>query len=412
MNESPSRVDADRLPVLGLLMLAAAIFVCVTSEFLPTGLLPQLAADLDVSTADVGLLVTVYAGTVVVSTAPMAKLTSRLPRKPLILLALAVFAITNVATAFAPSFAFVVVARVIAGVAHGLFWAVVGAYAAHLVAKPMLARAVAITSSGATAAFVLGVPVGTAIGTAFDWRVAFASIGVSIVVIGLLIARFLPPVEHLVTLATGEIPVPARKDPTLVPVLVLCAIIIAIMLGQNSFYTYIVPFLIDEAGFDPSATSGLLFLYGAAGAAGLLLVGIVGPRHPKASLIGSFVIVALSVLVIGLVPLATPVVLVSLVLWGIAFGGGPALLQTRMLQSASRALRDQASAWFTVSFNLAIGGGALLGSLVLRASDVGVLPFVESAIILVAVVVIVLTDRMLSRRAARPVRESAARPAA
>lgn len=398
MNASSSRVDADRLPVVGLVMLAAAIFLCVTSEFLPTGLLPQLADGLDVSTADVGLLVTVYAGTVVISTAPMARLTSRLPRKPLILLALTVFAVTNIATAFAPSFAFVVVARVVAGVAHGLFWAVVGAYAAHLVPKRMLARAVAITSSGATAAFVLGVPVGTAVGTAFDWRVAFAAIGVAIIVIGLLIAMFLPPVEHLVPLATGEIPLPARKDPSLVPVLVLCGIIITIMLGQNIFYTYIVPFLVDVAGFDPSATSGLLFLYGAAGAVGLVLVGFVGPRAPKAGLIGSFAIVAGAVVTIGLFPTVTPVVLIGLVLWGIAFGGGPALLQTRMLQTASRRLRDPASAWFTVSFNLAIGGGALIGSFVLRFADVGVLPFIEAVIIAVAVVLMIVTDRMLARR--------------
>lgn len=398
MNASSSRVDADRLPVVGLVMLAAAIFLCVTSEFLPTGLLPQLADGLDVSTADVGLLVTVYAGTVVISTAPMARLTSRLPRKPLILLALTVFAVTNIATAFAPSFAFVVVARVVAGVAHGLFWAVVGAYAAHLVPKRMLARAVAITSSGATAAFVLGVPVGTAVGTAFDWRVAFAAIGVAIIVIGLLIAMFLPPVEHLVPLATGEIPLPARKDPSLVPVLVLCGIIITIMLGQNIFYTYIVPFLVDVAGFDPSATSGLLFLYGAAGAVGLVLVGFVGPRAPKAGLIGSFAIVAGAVVTIGLFPTVTPVVLIGLVLWGIAFGGGPALLQTRMLQTASRSLRDPASAWFTVSFNLAIGGGALIGSFVLRFADVGVLPFIEAVIIAVAVVLMIVTDRMLARR--------------
>lgn len=399
MNASTNGVETDRLPVLGLVMLAAAIFVCVTSEFLPTGLLPQLAAGLDVSTADAGLLVTVYAGTVVVSTAPMAKLTSRMPRKPLILAALTVFAITNIATAFAPNFAFVVIARVVAGVAHGLFWAVVGAYAAHLVAKPLLARAVAITSSGATAAFVLGVPVGTAVGTAFDWRVAFASIGVAIIVIGVFIAKFLPAVEHLVPLATGEIPLPARKDPTLVPVLILCGIIIAVMLGQNTLYTYIVPFLVDVAGFDPSATSGLLFLYGAAGAVGLVLVGFIGPRYPRAGLIGSFAIVAISVLVIGLLPQVTPVVLVCLVLWGIAFGGGPALLQTRMLQTASRRLRDPASAWFTVSFNFAIGGGALVGSLVVRFADVGVLPFIEAAVIGVAVVGILATDRMLARRA-------------
>lgn len=394
MTVSPARQTTDRLPVLGLLVLAAAIFVCVTSEFLPTGLLPQMARGLNVSTADAGLLISIYAGTVVVSTAPMARITAHLPRKPLILICLGVFALMNVATAFAPTFAFVAVSRVIAGVAHGLFWAVVGAYAAHLVPKHLIARAVAITSGGVSAAFVLGVPIGTAVGVATDWRVAFASVGGVVVVIALLLARFLPPVQHLVPLATGEVLLPARKDPSLIPILVLCAITAVIMLGQNAIYTYIVPFYTDAAGFAPSQTGGLLFLFGGAGAVGLVLVGIVGARFPRSSMIVAFVVVAVSVFVIGLAPMATPLVLVALVVWAIAMGGGPALLQTRLMHVASRRLRDQAAAWFTVSFNIAIGAGAFLGSLVLRFAEIGVLPFLAAALIAAGVVLLVSTERM------------------
>ncbi|MEQ1736159.1 MAG: MFS transporter, partial [Rhodoglobus sp.] len=170
-------MDAQRtttpFPWVGLFTLSALIFLTVTSEFLPTGLLPEIASELDVSQAQGGLLITIFAGTVVVSTTPLAALTRRFQRKPLLLVVLLVFILANVFAAIAPSYVFLMLARVLGGLAHGLFWAVVGAYAGHLVPKNMLGRAVAITSGGGTAAFVLGVPVGTAIGHAIGWRSAF-----------------------------------------------------------------------------------------------------------------------------------------------------------------------------------------------------------------------------------------------
>ncbi|MET0806383.1 MAG: MFS transporter, partial [Lacisediminihabitans sp.] len=153
-------------PWVGLLVLACAIFVSVTSEFLPTGLLPDIAAGLTVSASQVGFLVTVFAGTVVLSTTPLAALTRNFSRKSLVVVVLLIIAASGVLAAVAPTYAVLVVARVIGGLAHGLFWAVVGAYAAHLVPKHQIGRAVAITSGGGTAAFVLGVPLGTALGHA------------------------------------------------------------------------------------------------------------------------------------------------------------------------------------------------------------------------------------------------------
>lgn len=385
-------------PWVGLFILAGTIFVCVTSEFLPTGLLPDLAEGLGVSQSQVGLLVTVYAGTVVVSAPLLTSLTRRFPRKALVIIVLCTFALTNVAVALAPNYAVVVVARIVGGLAHGLFWAVVGAYAGYLVPKQQLARAVAITSAGATTAFVLGVPLGTALGHALGWQLAFVVMAVAIGVLTILVVFFLPPVRHVEHLRTGEIPLPARRDPSVFGVVVICAITAVIMIGQNLFYTYIVPFYTDVVGFSDDSVSVLLFVYGGAGAVGLVLVGIVGARYPKASLALSFAIVAVAVLLIGLFPGQMWLVIAALIVWGIAFGGGPALLQTRMLHTASVRVRDLASAWFTVSFNVGIGGGALIGGLLYDGFGLGVLPFFEAAIVAAGVVLILVSDRILHRR--------------
>ena len=395
---SRQETAAPPMPWLGLLILAGAIFVCVTSEFLPTGLLPELADGLGVPEPQIGFLVTVYAGTVVVSAPILTTLTRRFARKHLVLVVLTVFALSNVVVALAADYTTVAIARIVGGLAHGLFWAVVGAYAAHLVPKEQLARAVAITSAGATTAFVLGVPIGTTLGHVLGWRPAFVVMAVAIAMLMVLVIFFLPPVRHHVDLRTGEIGVPARKDPSTMPVLVICMIVAVVIVAQNVFYTYVVPFYRQIVGFDDGQVSVMLFVYGAAGVVSLVLVGLFAARYPRAGLPVALCTVILSVLVIGLFPAQAPLVIVAAILWGIAFGCGPVLFQTRLLQVASPRIRDIASAWLTVAFNIGIGGGALVGGLVYEGVGLEALPFVEVAVMAVAILLLPLSSRLLRRR--------------
>lgn len=388
-------------PWIGLLTLAGAIFVSVTSEFLPTGLLPEMAEDLGVAQSRIGLLVTVFAATVVLTAAVLTNLTRRFRRKPLVIIVLVVFALSNFLGAIAPSYEVVVASRVLGGLAHGLFWAVVGAYPGHLVAKRQLARAVAITAAGGSAAFVLGVPAGTALGHILGWRLAFTIVGIVILLLIVLVIRFLPRVDHRQSAKPGEIPIPLRRDPTLLGVVLVCVITLVLMVGHNLYYTYIVPFFTTVNGFPDDAVSLLLLVYGLAGAVGLLLVGLVGGRFPRLGLVASAAFVAVAVLVMGLFPREPIVVVVALIVWGAAFGGAPALLQTRVLQTASPQLRDVSSALVTTSFNIGIGGGALIGSLLLDGVGLPVLPFADVAVTVGALILIVVSDQVIRRRAAR-----------
>ncbi|PJJ73102.1 putative MFS family arabinose efflux permease [Diaminobutyricimonas aerilata] len=387
-----SAVSVSTFPLFRLLVLTGAIFVSVSSEFLPTGLLPDMARDLDVSESKVGLLVTIFAGTVVVSTAPLTIITQRLSRKWLMVLLLAVFALGNVLAALAPTYELLVVARVIGGLAHGLFWAVTGPYAAHLVPRHQLARAVAVTNSGGTIAFVLGVPLGTALGHALGWRLAFLVMGAVVVVFMLLVIAFLPPVQHLHQPATGEITLPGRKDPTVPAVIIVCVSVLFIMTGQNVFYTYIAPWLIREGGFPEDAVSGLLFVYGAAGAVGLVLAGALGDRYPRATAYGLIAGVTVAVATLSLGAGSPGVVIAGLVAWSIAFGGLPSLFHARMLHSASPRIRDVASAWITTSFNIAIGGGAILGGSLLDAAGIDVLPWTLIGLVAAGLLFVALSD--------------------
>ena len=388
-------------PWTGLFILSALIFTSVTSEFLPTGLLPEIAAELNVTEAQVGLLISLFAGTVVVSAAPLASLTRRFSRKRLVIVVLLVFVVSNLLAAAAPTYQVLAGARILSGLAHGLFWAVVGAYSAHLVPKNMIGRAVAITSGGGTAAFVLGVPLGTALGHVLGWRLAFAGIAAMILVLVFMAIRFLPPVQHIEELKTGEIPLPLRKDRTIPAIVIICLTVVILLTGHNIFYTYIAPFLLGPGNIDPGAIAGVLFLYGVGGAFGLVIAGAVADRFPRAGLAVAIAVVAAAVTAIGLFPHVTWILIAAIFVWGVAFGGIPTILQTRLLHSASIRLRDVAAAYLTTSFNIAIGAGAFIGAILLGLVNIRVLPFVDLGILVISFIFVLVGEAWLRRRDSR-----------
>lgn len=385
--------DSSGFPFFRLLVLTGAIFASVSSEFLPTGLMPEMAAELGVSESQIGLLITVFATTVVVSTAPLTVVTRRFSRKWLMVLLLGMFALTNVLCAVAPTYEFLVGARILGGLAHGLFWAVTGPYAALLVPRHQLARAISVTNAGGTMAFILGVPLATFLGHALGWRLAFGAMAAVVLVFMVFVIVYLPPVSHLVPLATGEIAVPTRKDRSFPAVLIVCATVVLVITGHNVFYTYIAPWAIQVGGIEEGAIAGLLFAYGAAGAVGLALGGAFGDRFPRASVNVALGGVIASILLLGAVGTSAVPIVIGMVIWSVFFGGVPALMHSRVLHSASERIRDLAAAWLTTAFNLAIGGGALLGGLLLDNFGIAVLPWFGAAIIGAGLVFVLATDR-------------------
>lgn len=178
----------------------------------------------------------------------------------------------------------------------------------------------------------------------------------------------------------------------------MCLITTLLMVGHNTYYTYIVPYFTGVNGFSSEAVAPLLLTYGGAGAIGLLLVGIFGARSGRWGLIIAVAFILVAVLAMSLLPGYPVVVIAAIVLWGAAFGGAPALLQTRVLHIASPQLRDVSSALVTTSFNIGIGGGALIGSLMLDGWGLSVLPFADLSIVAGVLVLIIVSELVIKRR--------------
>ncbi|MCS5714757.1 MFS transporter [Herbiconiux sp. CPCC 205716] len=395
-----------RFPWGGLIILATAVFLSVTAEMIPTGLLPEMSSSLGVTESQTGLLISFFAFAVVLTSVPLSLLFRRVPRHLLLVGVLVVVAVTSVLASFAPGYEFLVVVRVIGGMAHGVFWGVVGAYSAHLVPKEQIGRAVALTTGGGTLAFVLGVPLATAVGHAFGWRIPFLAVGLLALLGAVLLWFMLPRVDHLKHAATdARLTESGRRrrfvwNDSIPAVALVCIFAAVVTVGHYSFYTYIAPFMIDRMGVAEGDVGLLLLVYGVAGAIGLVIAGSVFGKRPSTGLLISLAVTAASVLVLAVFTSNPVIAIGSFALWGVVFGIIPTLMATRLMHVADPAIRDASSAFYSTAFNIGIGLGAVVGALFLDAFGLEVLPWVD----LVAIVLgasLLLATPMITRRAAR-----------
>ncbi|GAA2240397.1 MFS transporter [Herbiconiux moechotypicola] len=398
---------APRFPWGGLIVLSTAVFLSVTAEMVPTGLLPEVSTSLGVSEAQTGLLMSFFAFAVVLTSVPLTLLFRRVPRHLLVICVLVVIALSSIAAALAPSFAFLAGARILNGMAHGVFWGVVGAYSAHLVPREQIGRAVAITTAGGTLAFVLGIPLSTVVGQAFGWRAPFFGIGVLALLGAALLYLLLPRVQRPVAVkktpdAQGGTTRRRRfaLDETVPAVALICLLAATVMIGHYAFNTYIAPFMVSEMGVPEDQIGTLLFLYGAAGGVGLLIAGIGFAKRPTFGLFFSLIATAVSVVAIAVFAGNTAVSIGAFVVWGIMFGMLPTLMSTQLMRTAAPQIRDSASAFYSTAFNTGIGFGALVGAFFLESLGLASLPWVYLVAIVLGAALLIATP-VLTRRARR-----------
>lgn len=366
-----------------LLSLAVASCLAVTTEVLPVGLLTGIGEAFGVEASVTGLLVTLYAVMVATLAVPLTLITSRFPRKPLLLLTLAGYALSNAMVAAAPVFAVVAAGRMIGGITHALFFSLCIGYVPRLVSGAYVGRALALATGGASAGFVLGVPLSTSLGTAVGWRASFAVLAVAAVAVLALVAVVLPDVSGDHPEGTGD----GRGGE-------LAAVAVANVLtylGQFTLYTYI-SLLLLSSGLEPALVGPLLLLCGACGFAGLYCTAKTLDRNPRATattvlltVIGGLVILACTYPTLGWVVLAAGV-------WNGAFGGVPSIYQACAVRSQA-ASPELSGAWVNATANLGIAGGAAIGAGVLTVADVGVLPWVAVGLVAAGLVVVVAARR-------------------
>ena len=380
-----------RLPLNGLLALAAVVFTGVVTEILPAGLLPQMSAELGATESQIGQLVAIYAVTTAITAIPLTAVTRSLPRKPLLVGLVIGFALVNGVTAIADSYTVILIARMAGGMLAGLLWAMAAGYAMRTVEPEHSGRALSIAMVGTPLAFAFGLPIATTLGTAIGWRAAFGVI--AIVGIGLAIwaAAALPsfPGER-----SGRRPSLASvlRMPGLVAVLATTGLFV---LAHNIAYTYIAPITV-ASGIDRHLDLALL-VFGVLAVVGVIGAGALVDRWMRSMVLVATALLGLAMIAIGLFAAQPVVVFVALAVWGIAYGSAPTLLQAAPARIAGDAA-DVAQSMVVATWNGAIAAGAFLGGLALDGTGVEVLPWLALALLAVAAVI-----AATARAAFRPV---------
>ncbi|MBW0445186.1 MFS transporter [bacterium M00.F.Ca.ET.228.01.1.1] len=352
---------------LAVVAVAIGAFAFVTTEFLPVGLLPRIAADLGVSSGTAGLMVTVPGIIAAISAPGLMLVAGRMDRRLVFLLLTALLLASNLISALAPNFILMLVGRALLGAALGGFWTLATAASGRLVQPKDSARAMATILTGVTCATVIGVPLGTFIASLASWRASFMATGG--LVASALIAQFLfvPSLPSNTALRLHDLVSLLRR-----PHARRSLVMVGLVFGAHfSSYTYITPFLLHNANLSMPTITWLLLGFGIIGFFSNFAVSSTVTRSLKISLGAMISLLMFALVLLPTLQQSSAGVIALVLAWGVAFGALP-LCFSMWIQRATPDSPEAGSALFVSIIQVAIAVGSLVGGIVV--DQVGIAP--------------------------------------
>lgn len=362
MAHPTSRMSTREL--LPLVALTLSAFLLNTSEFVPIGLLTDIAGAFSLSESGAGAMISIYAWAVALLSLPLMLAASRVPPRALIVSVLAVFCGGQVASALAPTFELLVASRLIVAAAHAVFWSVASPFAVRVAAPERSALAMSMIVTGTSVAMIFGLPLGRALGLALGWRMTFVCVGAAAAaaLAGLIV--FFPRLEAGEPFTLDRLPELARNR-------ALMGLYLATILFATGYYTgysYIEPFLKQVAAMPDALITAALTVFGVAGLVGSGLFARFFDAHRRPFLTATMLGMAAALLL--LLPLAgVPAGPFAVcVIWGVSATAYNVAAQAEVIRSTSQAATPVAMSVFSGLFNVGIGTGSIVGGLVCDAA--------------------------------------------
>lgn len=373
----------DWLPLIGL---ALSAFIFNTTEFVPIGLLSDIAADFHITEAKAGLLITAYAWVVAIASLPLMLLCSKIERRSLLTLLFVLFIGSHVLSFFAQNYTVLLISRLGIACSHAVFWSIASPLAVRISPEGYRSFGLSLIAAGSSIAMILGLPLGRIIGLNYGWRITFLVIAIAAMLI-LIVLRFVLPKQESSNSGTiRHLPSLFRRAP-LVKIYILTAIIIT---AHFTCYSYIEPLLITAAGFSPDFGTFVLLLFGLAGIAGSMLFSRYNERQPSCLVLFALAGIVVSTLLIRLSALNAYSVSALCIAWGIAIMVLGLVLQLQVIRLAPDATAIAMSIYSGI-YNIGIGSGALIGGIVCTRISIDDVGYVAGFIGMVAFIFFCLT---------------------
>ena len=357
------------LPLIGMTVSA---FIFNTSEFMPIGLLTDIAKSFEIAEAKAGMLITVYSWIVMLLSLPLMILVSRIDYRRLFMGTVAVFGICQVLTVLSNSYGMLMASRIGVACAHAIFWSIASPIAVRMASEAHQSKALSMVVTGTSVATIAGLPLGKMVGHYAGWRIAFLIVAVITFVVLVYMAFLFPKMDCGEPFRVKQLP-QLFKNRSLVCVYIQTFLFVV---GYYTSYSYIDPFLQQVAGMGNSMVTITLFVFGAAGLFGSFLFSKFYDRYRRGVL--RTVMAALVVELLLLLPAAgKPGFMMALcALWGITVLMFNVSFQSETIQCTDEQSSSVAMSIFSGIFNFGIGAGSFLGGIVCDKGQISHLGFV------------------------------------
>ena len=365
------------LPLIGLTF---AVFVFNTSEFMPIGLLTDIATDLNISEARAGLLISVYAWVVAIMSLPLMIMVSKMELKRLLLSIIALFVVSHVASAFAEGYYTLMLSRIGVACAHAIFWSIAPPLAGRTVPDGKRALGLSTIATGSSVAMVVGLPLGRVVGLYVGWRMTFLSIAIISALIFIFIAVVFPKLQSRGKFAFKQLP-DLLHNRVLVGVFIMSVLFAT---AHYTGYSYIEPFLGKVAALSPDVVTLVLIVFGASGMLGSISFSKYYMANRRRFMFVMTIGPALCLLLLQVAAASLLSVVVVCIMWGAMATAFNIAFLDNTIRFAPENATSIGMSIFSGIFNLGIGSGAYVGGLVVSHLSIDYIGYAGGLIGLIA----------------------------
>lgn len=364
---------------LPVVVLAFAAFVFNTSEFIPIGLLSDISMDFDMTEAETGRMITIYAWVVALASLPLMLAASGMEYRRLLMLITSVFVASHILSAVSSSYPMLVISRVGVACSHAIFWSIVSPLAMEVAPAGKKSSALGVVITGSSLAMILGMPIGRTIGLLVGWRMTFLTIGIAAAVVLLFLFLVFPKVGAQDRISLRTLPGLFRNR-ALIGVYLMTVVMIT---AHFTAYSYIEPFLARIAGFSEGSVTMILTVFGVVGIVASFLFSRYFDRHPALFIRMCVIGLAVFMLLLHAVSSDHAAMIGVCVLWGLSISIYNLVFQMEVIKIAPYATAIAMSVYSGI-YNVGIGSGALVGGLVCTWGELAHIGYVGGVIAVLA----------------------------